>query len=126
MTTIPKAGLHLVAGCALALLVATGGATFAHAGWHHGGGNTGPFGTGPVHGPGSSHDPIVHHPLLPGPASNLKPIAIPGPVVRDHRHRPGSNRFDDCRHNWSAPRCANEVRDHRTPPLTSPVQWSPL
>ena len=47
----------------------------------------------PVHGPGSSHNPIVYHPLH-GPGSSHNPIvtksggnALPvGTVVRDHRN----------------------------------------
>jgi hypothetical protein len=104
MTTssIAKTGFRLMAGGSVALLVAaSGGAAFAQGGncWHgrcidSGGG---PFGTGPVHGSGSSHNPIVHHPAH-GPGSSLKPVATSGPVVRDHR----------------------------TPLLRPPVQWQPL
>jgi hypothetical protein len=45
----------------------------------------------PVHGPGSSHNPIVHHPVH-GPGSSHNPIVVstskypPGTVVRDHRN----------------------------------------
>ena len=59
----------------------------------------------PVHGPGSSHNPIVYHPLH-GPGSSHNPIvsksggnALPvGTVVRDHRN--GKNceyTVGDCR-----------------------------
>jgi len=122
--------LRLVGACAFVLLVAAGGgAAPAYGGWHHGGNNGGgPFGTGPVHGPGSSHNPIVHHPV-PGPAANLRPVVTSGPVVRDHRRPPshhGPNRASYCRHHWSAPECAHEVRDHRTSLLPTLAQWSPL
>ncbi|MCO5131271.1 MAG: hypothetical protein M9932_11975 [Xanthobacteraceae bacterium] len=113
MTTITKTGFRLLAGCCLALLVAAGGgAAPAYGGWHHGGsGGGGPFGTGPVHGAGSSHDPIIQHPRL-GPGASLHPVAVPGPVVRDHR-RPSP--AGDCQNNWYSPNCANEVHDHRRP-----------
>lgn len=45
----------------------------------------------PVHGPGSSHNPIVYHPVH-GPGSSHNPIVVstskypPGTVVRDHRN----------------------------------------
>lgn len=116
MTTRPvaKTGLHLFAGCSLALLVgAGGGAALAHGGSGHNGGDhfsnggehfssgehghcidcggrnidsnywrhhhhhhagSGPGDLGTVHGPGSSHNPIVYHPPK-------KPIRPPGAVV---------------------------------------------
>ena len=40
---------------------------------------------GPVHGPGSSHNPIVYHPVH-GSGSSHNPILATQPVVRDHRH----------------------------------------
>jgi len=62
----------------------------------------------PLHGPGSSHNPIVYHPVH-GPGSSHNPIVK---VVRDHRrptagaivhdHRQGSSGFD------------GDVHDHRT------------
>lgn len=45
----------------------------------------------PVHGPGSSHNPIVRHPVH-GAGSSHNPIIVstskypPGTVVRDHRN----------------------------------------
>ena len=45
----------------------------------------------PVHGPGSSHNPIVYRPVH-GPGSSHNPIVVstskypPGTVVRDHRN----------------------------------------
>jgi hypothetical protein len=45
----------------------------------------------PVHGPGSSHNPIVYHPVH-GPGSSHNPIVVstskypPGTVVTDHRN----------------------------------------
>lgn len=78
----------------------TGGA-FAHGSGHHGGsssGGNGPGGLGKVHGPGSSHNPIVT-------------------VVRDHRqapevrdHRPHHHLV--CSHGWCG-RDVQAVRDHR-------------
>jgi hypothetical protein len=32
---------------------------------------------GPLHGPGSSHNPIVHHGPLHGPGSSHNPIVVP-------------------------------------------------
>jgi hypothetical protein len=32
---------------------------------------------GPLHGPGSSHNPIVRHPPLHGPGSSHNPIVVP-------------------------------------------------
>ena len=48
--------------------------------------NAGSHGVGgPVHGPGSSHNPIVYHPVH-GPGSSHNPIvSSSGTVVRDHR-----------------------------------------
>lgn len=58
----------------------------------------GPGGLGPVHGPGSSHNPVS------------------APIVRDHRPRPPRPNpiAQRCRRHWNAPGC--NVRDHRTPP----------
>jgi hypothetical protein len=79
-STMPKASLVkaslLVTGCSVALLVAS---------------NTGVAFAEPVHGPGSSHNPIVYHPVH-GSGSSHNPIVVstskypPGTVVRDHRH----------------------------------------
>jgi hypothetical protein len=74
---IAKASFRLGAGCAVALLL--GGGAVAR--------------EGPVHGPGSSHDPIVYRPVH-GPGSSHNPIVVtstgknppPGTVVRDHRN----------------------------------------
>lgn len=70
----------------------------------HGDGTGGPFGTGPVHGPGSSHNPIVA-----------------ATIVRDHRQprpRPDPKAYS-CGLNWNAPGC--NVRDHRTALLPPPI-----
>jgi hypothetical protein len=32
---------------------------------------------GPLHGPGSSHNPIIQHPPLHGPGSSHNPIVVP-------------------------------------------------
>jgi hypothetical protein len=58
---------------------------------HHGSDQGGTTTNMPVHGPGSSHNPIVYHPVH-GPGSSHNPIvsksggnALPvGTVVRDH------------------------------------------
>ena len=60
MTTITKKLAALA--IAAATLIATGN---AHARGHH----------DPVHGPGSSHDPIVFHPVH-GPGSSHNPIIV--------------------------------------------------
>jgi hypothetical protein len=52
----------------------------------------------PVHGQGSSHNPIVYHPVH-GPGSSHNPIVSSGgssTVVRDHRH-PGYGHGGTCR-----------------------------
>ena len=67
----------------------------------------------PLHGRGSSHNPIIYHPVH-GPGSSHDPIVAPVTVVRDHRTPPPRHRYN--------PRCNNrditgcEVRDHRTRP----------
>ena len=147
--SIAKAGLHLIAGCSLVLLVGAGaGTAFAHGGGGgHGGGthlgnNDDHLGNGghgrcvncgdghwggehhhhpkmagnpPLHGPRSSHNPIVYHPVH-GPGSSHDPIVTPVMVVRDHRTPPprgGARPNHRCNsHNITG--C--EVRDHRTPP----------
>ncbi len=79
-------------------------------------------GFGPVHGPGSSHNPIVTHPpKVPKPVVAVGPAKPPGePIVRDHRNPPSSGgRRRPSRFN---PHCRKrdisgcEVRDHRTQP----------
>jgi hypothetical protein len=60
-----------------AVLFAAGGA-YAHG--HDRDDNDRP----PLHGPGSSHNPIVYHPVH-GPGSSHNPIVYHPPVVRDHR-----------------------------------------
>lgn len=105
MTTITKklAALVVVA----ATLIATGNADAGGRGGGSGGGNGGyhPKGPGgivntihpivyhPVHGQGSSHNPIVNPPPVHGPGSSHNPIVcVPGA-------RPGSL---DCRHQGQA------------------------
>lgn len=80
----------LLASTAISLAASQSG--YAHGG--HGGSSHDPVhGPGsshnpivyhPVHGPGSSHNPIVYHPVH-GPGSSHNPIVY-HPVVRDHRH----------------------------------------
>src|SRR3569623_326963 len=63
----------LLAGGAIIL----GAVAVANAGSHGAG--------GPLHGAGSSHNPIVYHPVH-GPGSSHNPIvSSTGAVVRDHR-----------------------------------------
>jgi hypothetical protein len=50
----------------------------AHAGVNKGGTPLkNPAFPGPLHGPGSSHNPIVAHPPLHGPGSSHNPIVVP-------------------------------------------------
>jgi hypothetical protein len=91
-----KPGTRLVAVllASAAISVAASQSGYAHGG--HGGSSHPPVhGPGsshnpivyhPVHGPGSSHNPIVYHPVH-GPGSSHNPIVY-NPVVRDHRHPP--------------------------------------
>jgi hypothetical protein len=68
----------------------------------------------PLHGPGSSHNPIVYHPAH-GPGSSHNPIIAHVTVVRDHRTPPprGARPNPKCNsHNFTG--CGS--RDHRTPP----------
>ncbi len=70
----------------------------------------------PLHGPGSSHNPIVSHPLH-GPGSSHNPIIAP--AIRDHRTpqpRPERGRINPNCNQHNITGC--EVRDHRTPPPT--------
>jgi len=58
---------------------------------HGPGSSHNPIVSHPVHGPGSSHNPIVYHPVH-GPGSSHNPIVVstskypPGTVVTDHRN----------------------------------------
>jgi len=88
ISSVAKASLCLITDCSITLLLVAGvGSAFAE----------------PVHGPGSSHNPIVDHPVH-GPGSSHNPIVVstskypPGTVVRDHRN--GKNcqyTVGDCR-----------------------------
>ena len=79
MTTnsVAEASLRLVICCSLSALIIFAG--------------IGPTFSEPVHGPGSSHNPIVHHPVH-GYGSSHDPIVVstskypPGTIVRDHRN----------------------------------------
>lgn len=152
-TRVAKTGLHLIAGCSLALLVGAGcGTALAHGEGHNGGGDqpsnlghgrciecgggsaagthytghnvdggdwrhrhhhhpaTGPGGLGKVHGPGSSHNPVIYHPPVKPirpPTVHAGPAKLPktsnltfcqfqesGGVLRDHRS--GSNINGPC------------------------------
>ena len=80
--------------------------------------------TDPVHGTGSSHDPIVYHPVH-GTGSSHNPII--NPTVRDHRgdNAPpeappqcGSFGFGDCGGKLGYSKNKNPVvRDHRNDPV---------
>lgn len=139
---LAKEPLRFATACTFALLLAFGsGAAFAHQdgghkdsgnndkggqhasshggdwggdhGWHHHH-HKKSAGLGPVHGPGSSHNPIVNHPVH-GVGSSHNPVIVPVTVVRDHRTPPP-------RHHRPNPYCNKHditgcvVRDHRTPP----------
>jgi len=87
-TTINRPSIFAIAAATLAAasLMATSGA-FAHngpGGGGHGSNGSFLFGTSPVHGPGSSHNPIVYHPVH-GVGSSHNPIVY-HPV-----HGPGSS-----------------------------------
>ena len=121
--SLAKTFLCVVAGCSLALLVGMNGPVLAHGGSHNDhGGHDGhsdhdnrrskkeahehdhhhhhrhhkKTGIGPVHGPGSSHNPIVAQPpKIPKPVTvvtNPKPGKSPtrkyppGTVIHDHRN----------------------------------------
>lgn len=94
---------------ALLFASAHGAVAHGHHHHHHGGSDNGggPFGTGPVHGPGSSHNPIVYHPVH-GPGSTHNPIIAP--VVRDHRGRS---------HSPTIP-AGSVINDHRRPHRVAP------
>ena len=89
-----------------------GGSWSAGGGRHHHHHHRTMSGKAPLHGPGSSHNPIVYHPVH-GPGSSHNPIVAPVTVVRDHRrppphyHRPlpycSQQRTTECK----------PVRDHR-------------
>jgi hypothetical protein len=106
----PICSLLAVAVAAGVLFLGSAGGALAHHHHHHhgdgwaSGNNDGPLGTGPVHGPGSSHNPLIYHP------------AQSTTVVRDHRRpspRPGHHYDPHCNHrNFIG--CPN-VRDHRKP-----------
>jgi hypothetical protein len=146
-TPITSSALRLIAGCSLALMsAASSSVVFAHGGHHdehqnvgserHGNAGHGWSDRGehhrhqhhhpkrPLHGPGSSHDPVVYHPPVK-PIS--KPVAGAGPakpagttVVRDHRTPPprphGPGRVNPHCNKGDITGCT--VRDHRTPPPT--------
>jgi hypothetical protein len=93
-------------------------------GWdhHHHNRHKKPAGLGPVHGPGSSHNPIVYHPVH-GPGLSHNPVIVPVIVVRDHRTpppRPPRTNYRDsmCRRGHLSYCSPDHVRDHRTPPGT--------
>lgn len=110
-----------VAITAGALLLAPIPGASAH---HHGGdgGSSGPFGTGPVHGPGSTHTPIIYHPVH-GPGSSHNPVSAS--IIRDRHPRPLRSNLiaNRCQRDWNAPGCI--VRDHRRPqPRPNPGRLS--
>ncbi len=96
---------------------------------HHHHRSRGPGDLGAVHGPGSSHNPIVYHPVH-GPGSSHNPIIAPAAVVRDHRghshapvippgsvvrdHRPLPPHLRACRGGYWENCQWGSVRDHRS------------
>jgi len=90
MTTIAKklAALAVVT----ATLIATGNAYAGGQPVHGTGSSHDPIVFHPVHGPGSSHNPIVVHPVHGVGSSHDPIVCVPG-------SRPGSL---DCRHDGSA------------------------
>lgn len=109
--------LFTAAVAASALFLGSADGALAHHHYrHHGdgwasGSGDGPFGTGPVHGPGSSHNPIIYHP------------AQSKTVVRDHRRpvpRPSHLTYREimCRKGHLSYCSPDRIRDHRTPPGT--------
>jgi hypothetical protein len=70
---------HVTGPLALALAVTLSTGNVVHAGVTKPGSNAGgkvlPF-PGPLHGPGSSHNPIVAHPPLHGLGSSHNPIVV--------------------------------------------------
>jgi hypothetical protein len=80
-----------------------------------------------VHGPGSSHNPIVYHPKH-GPGSSHNPIIAP--VVRDHR-RAGGRDHRGQQAPRRSPSCSNSnihspcVTDHRTRTGSRRTAWHP-
>lgn len=108
--SITKKGLHLIAGCSLALLIAAGGGPALA----HGSGGAGPGGLGKVHGPGSSHDPIIAPTTVVRDhrGHSHSPVVPPGSVVRDHRpHHPTPRH--GCRDGYWKNCAWGSVRDHR-------------
>jgi hypothetical protein len=75
---------NLITAAAASALVISAVPAFARSG------NSQTGTTGPVHGPGSSHNPIVYHPVH-GPGSTHNPILATKPVVRDHRKHGGAH-----------------------------------
>ena len=108
MTTFLKTPIltRLTAASAVAVLVAANaGAAWAEHHHQHGSDSGGMTSKVPVHGPGSSHNPIVYHPVH-GPGSSHNPIVsksggnapAAGTVVRDHRNgRTCEYTVGDCR-----------------------------
>jgi hypothetical protein len=96
-----KSGMRLVAIllASTAIGLAASQASYAHGGQghHHDHGGYSP--PPPNHGPGSSHNPIIVHPVH-GPGSSHNPI-IYKPIVRDHRPAPCHGGFHPgrCRSN---------------------------
>jgi hypothetical protein len=69
-TKLPAVAIVLIvamcAGAAHAAVSKPGGTSVKNPGFH-----------GPLHGPGSTHNPIVRHPPLHGPGSSHNPIVVP-------------------------------------------------
>ncbi|HKS87115.1 MAG TPA: hypothetical protein VJR71_16680 [Pseudolabrys sp.] len=90
---------------------------WSDSGWHHHHHHHKMAGFGPLHGPGSSHNPIIDHPVhhpIHGPGSSHNPVVVPVTVVRDHRTPPPRVHHYPCVR-FTDHGCG-PVRDHRTPP----------
>ena len=76
MTSTSLIALTIAATVTAGALCITGA---AHAGVSKPGGTSvkNPVFHGPLHGPGSSHNPVVQHPPLHGPGSSHNPIVVP-------------------------------------------------
>jgi hypothetical protein len=93
---------------------------------HHHDDDKGPGGLGPVHGSGSSHNPVVGHPApTPVVRDHRKPKVVRDhrkpKVVRDHRkpknvRDPRARGFGSNLHCNKRDTTRYKVTDHRTPP----------
>lgn len=84
-----------IATCSAVLLTAVGSSAALAGHHHHGGGSHAAMSFGPVHGPGSSHYPIVSHPpKIRRPTTTYGNAAPPRlPIIRDHRGKGSSEGY---------------------------------